>query len=350
MATNYWDQVKTAQRAAGAAHSKANYYGAKAKGATDPGQKARYEAQQRAAQGVLTNAQKTSAKARNQAYAASGQYDKLLQGSNRDAFLAVSALFTSYGLQSLAGKIFSYIQNGDSADTIALLLQDTPEYKRRFAGNELRKKAGLAVLSPGDYLATEASYRQIMASAGLPKGFYDSPSDFTSWIGGDVSPTEIKGRVDLAVSATTQANPYVKQQLALLYGVDESHLNAYFLDQGKALPLLQKQQQAAEFGAAAAQQGLLTDRKRMEDYVTAGFSRSQATQGFEQVAEELPNLQALAARFGTTFGQIEEEQSVFGTSPNAANKKRGLASQERALFGGASGGAAAGLSAGFRQT
>lgn len=273
-----------------------------------------------------------------------------LSGDKRDAFVALNTLFSSYGLQSLAPKIFSYIQNGYSADTIALLLQDTAEFKTRFAGNELRKKAGLAVLSPADYLATEASYRQVMAAAGLPKSFYDSPSDYANWIGGDVSPTEIKGRVDLAVAATTQADPMVKAQLAAFYGVDDSHLNAYFLDQSRALPLLQKQEAAAAFGAEAARRGLLSDRQRMEDYVTQGFSQSQASQGFQQVAEELPNLQALAARFGTTFGQAEEEQSVFGTAADAVARKRGLASQERAMFSGSSGGAAGGLSAGYRAT
>lgn len=273
-----------------------------------------------------------------------------LTGANRDAFIALNTLFTSYGLGTLAPKIFSYIQNGYSADTISLLLQDTAEFKQRFAGNELRKKQGLAVLSPADYLATEASYRQIMASAGLPPSFYDQPSDFANWIGGDVSPTEIKSRVDLATAATTMADPLVKQQLAAYYGVDDAHLNAYFLDQGKALPLLQKQAQAAAFGAEAARRGLLSDRQTMEDYVTQGFTQSQASQGFQQVADELPNLQALAERFGTTFSQGEEESTVFGTNTDSLAKKRGLASQERALFGGNSGAAAAGLSAGYRAT
>lgn len=273
-----------------------------------------------------------------------------LHGPQRDAFLALNNLFSGYGLQSLAPKIFSYIQNGYSADTIALLLQDTTEYRTRFSGNELRKKQGLAVLSPADYLATEASYRQIMASAGLPKSFYDSPSDYASWIGGDVSPTEVKSRVDLVTAATTQADPAVKAQLAAFYGVDDSQIAAYFLDQTRALPLLQKQEAAAAFGAEAARRGLLSDRQRMEDYVTQGFSQSQASQGFQQIAEELPNLTALAARFGTTFGQVEEEQSVFGTTADAVRKKQGLASQERALFSGASGGAAGGLSAGYRAT
>lgn len=273
-----------------------------------------------------------------------------LTGANRDAFVALNSLFASYGLSTLAPKIFSYIQNGYSADTISLLLQDTAEYKTRFSGNELRKKAGLAVLSPADYLATEASYRQVMASAGLPPSFYDSPTDFAGWIGGDVSPTEIQSRVQLATAATTAADPYLKQQLAAFYGVDDSHLTAYFLDQGKALPLLQKQEQAAQFGAEAARRGLLSDSTQMMDYVNQGFSQSQASQGFQQVAAELPNLQALAARFGTTFSQAEEESTVFGTNAGSVDKKAGLASQERAQFAGNAGAAGAGLSAGYKAT
>jgi hypothetical protein len=273
-----------------------------------------------------------------------------LGGADRDAYEALTAQFARYGLQSLAGRIYGYIQNGYSADTISLLLQDTPEFKARFAGNELRRKAGLPVLSPADYLATEASYRQILASAGLPPGFYDSPGDFTNWIGGDVAPTEVKSRVDLATAATAQADTYTRQRLAAYYGVDDAHLTAYFLDQSKALPLLQKQEAAAQFGAEAARRGLLSSRQAAEDYVSQGFSQSQASQGFQQVADELPNLQALAARFGTSFTQAEEESTVFGTDAGSLAKKRGLASQERALFSRRAGGAAGGLGAGYRAT
>lgn len=277
-------------------------------------------------------------------------FEDQLNGADRDAYVALTTLFKSYGLESLAPKIFDYIKNGYSGDTIAILLQDTKEYKDRFAGNEARKKAGLAVLTPAEYLSTESAYRQVMAAAGMPSGFYDQPSDFTKWIGTDVSPTEIKGRVDLAVASTTQADSFVKQQLAAFYGVDDAGIAAYFLDQGRALPVLQKQQQAAAFGAEAARRGLLSDRSRMEDYVTSGLSQSVASQGFAQVAEELPNLQALAARFGTTFGQVEEEGAVFGTSAASAQKRRGLASQERALFGGSQGATSGGLAQGYRAT
>jgi hypothetical protein len=279
-----------------------------------------------------------------------GSFEDQLHGADRDAFVALNSLFTSYGLASLAPKIFSYIQNGYSADTISILLQDTAEYKTRFAGNELRKKQGLAVLNPADYLATEASYRQIMASAGLPKGFYDSPSDFSQWIGNDVSPSEIQSRVQLATASTAQANPLVKQQLAALYGVDDASIAAYFLDQSKALPILQKQEQAAAFGAEAARRGLVSDKQRLEDYVTSGFTLSQASQGFQQVALELPNLTSLAQRFGTTFGQADEEGAVFGTSANSAQARQGLINNERSLFSQSAGSAAAGLSAGYKAT
>lgn len=273
-----------------------------------------------------------------------------LTGANRDAFIALNSLFSSYGLGSLAGKIYSYIVNGYSADTIALLLQDTQEYKQRFAGNGLRQKAGLPVLSPADYLNTEASYRQIMASAGLPKTFYDSPSDFANWIGGDVSPTEIQNRVQLATAATSQTDPYLKQTLAAFYGVDDSHLTAYFLDQDKALPILQKQEQAASLGAEAARRGLVADRSRMESYVDQGLSQGQASQGFQQIAMELPNLEAISQRFGVTFGQAAEEGAVFGTSQQGANTRLSLAQQEQNLFRSATGTAAGGLGAGYRQT
>jgi len=277
-------------------------------------------------------------------------FESQLTGANRDAYMALTTLFKTYNLQSLAPKIFDYIKNGYSADTIAILLQDTSEYKQRFAGNTARLAKGLPVLSAAQYLSVESSYRQIMKDAGLPVGFYDSPADFTQWIGTDVSPTEVKGRVDLAVASTSQANPWVKQQLAALYGVDDAHLTSYFLDQNRSLPILQKQQQAAAFGAEAARRGLLSDATRMEDYVTSGLSQSQASQGFQTVAEELPNLMALADRFGVTFGQQDEEQAVFGTSAVGTAKRKGLASQERALFSSGSGAGAGGLNAGYRQT
>src|SRR5680860_1170034 len=113
----------------------------------------------------------------------------------------------SYGLESLAPKILEFVRAGYSGDTVAILLVETSEYKQRFKANEVRRKAGLPVLSPAEYLGVESSYREIMSSAGLPVGFYDEPDDFANWIGSDVSPTEIKGRVDIAAEAINSVDP-----------------------------------------------------------------------------------------------------------------------------------------------
>lgn len=288
--------------------------------------------------------------------------EQALKGPQRDAYEGLKALFKDFGLESLAPKIFDYVKQGYGADTIALLLAETKEYKERFAGNELRKKAGLAVLSPAEYISVERSYRQILQDAGMPKGYYDQPSDFTNWIGGDVSPTELKGRTDLAVANTAAANNNTKRAMDMLYGIDDSHLTAYFFDRTRGLPLLEKQAKAAQFGAEALKRNLALDRQNLEDYVTAGLSLSTVSQGFQQVAESLPALQAIADRFGETFTQREAEKDfieggVTGhpndarfLSENPTAKRKRLASQERAMFSGRQGSSTAGLSAGYRAT
>ena len=281
-----------------------------------------------------------------------------LYGEQRNAYEALNNLFSSYGLQSLAPKIFDFIQKGYSADTIGILLQDTSEYKQRFAGNELRRAKGLPVLSPNEYLSVESSYRQLMKQAGLPEGFYDQPSDFNDFIGKDLSPTELKGRVDLASQATTLANPAYKSALEKLYGVDESHLTAYFLDQEKSLPLLQKQAAAAAIGAEALKRNLQLSRN-LENYAEAGLTSQQAAQAYTQIAQELPQYQQIAGQYGERVTQNEFEHAIFETGTtglggaaegypqvggeNPAAKFERLQSWSRAHAAGQAGGAAQGL-------
>lgn len=318
---------------------------AKLKGKTDKASKAaaaRLESNIKHTQQLLNDITTKVTNTQNKYYEQTGQYDKLLSGTNRDAFLALETLFKSYGLESLAGKIYGYVKNGYSADTISILLQDTPEYKQRFKGNEDRLKAGLPVLSPADYINTENAYRQTLRAAGLPSGFYDSTDDFADWIGKDVSPTEIQSRADLATQATALANPYYKQALNQM-GIDDGHMAAYFLDADKSLPLLQKAAATAAVGSAALSQGLAFNQAYAEQLATIGITATQAQQGYQQVAQELGTMQNLGAIYGQKFGQAEEEQSVFGTSAEAINAKAALVGREQGAFSGAAGGAAAGL-------
>lgn len=303
-----------------------------------------HKARQSALNTAHTNAQ-------SKVYEARGEYDKLLTGENRDAFLALKSLFGTYGLGSLAGKIYDYVKQGYGADTIGILLQDTKEYKTRFSGNEARTKAGLAVLSPADYLATEAAYRQILSSAGLPKGFYDNPADFTRWIADDVSPTEIKSRVDLAVAATGQANPEYKNALFQMYGINEGDLTAYFLDRKRAEPILKKQAAAGAIGAAAIRRGFAANTLDLEGYATLGITADQAEQAYAQISEGWDSMLGIAGRYGSSWSQREAEQEVFTPGASSASEKgKRLKSQERAQFAGSRGATIQGLNAGYSQT
>lgn len=278
----------------------------------------------------------------NKIYEVRGEYEKLLTGEGRDAFMAINALFSDYGLGSLAGKIFEFVKNGYSADTISILLQDTDEYKKRFAANDARRKAGISVLSPAEYLAVENSYRQIMSQSGLPVGFYDSTDDFTKFISGDMSPTELQSRVEMATQATALANPEYKQALKQM-GLSDGDLTAYFLDQKRALPFIQKTAATAAIGAEALQRGFAFDQQYAENLATQGISAEQAAQGYAQIGDEFSDLKTLGAIYGGGWTQRQAEESTFTGGTGAGKQRERLVSQEKGAFSGAAGGARSGL-------
>lgn len=240
---------------------------------------------------------------------------------------------------ALANTLDTHIQAGITDPAVlSYYLQDTPEYKQRFAGNVARQAAGLPVLSPAQYLSTEASYRSIMASAGLPPGFYDKPDDFVNLISSDVSPSEVQTRVDTASKLVNQVDPSTRNQLQSYYGIDSAHLVAHFLDPQVAAPILQRQAAAAEIGAAATQQGLAaTTVGAAEKYADQGVTAATAQKAYGQIAQILPTQQAIANRFGQQYTQGTAESELLGGDA-AAQKQRELLNQsETALFSGDTG-------------
>lgn len=262
-----------------------------------------------------------------------------LQAQRTDWIEYTSQLFNNYGLGTLAPKITEYVQQGFSPDTVTLKLQETPEYKQRFAGNEARRKAGLSVLSPREYLATEDAYRQIMRSTGLPKGFYDSPDDFNKFIESDVSPTELKQRVDLAQTAIDNADPYYTRTLQEMYGLSNGDMIAQVLDPQRALPFITKQAQAVQFGAAAVRQGLQVAKPIAEQYASMGVTQQQAEQGFQAVAQILPTAEKLGQIYGQNYNQEQALSEVFSgpMSAEAIQRRRRLSEMEQSTFAGQSG-------------
>ena len=265
------------------------------------------------------------------------------QAQRTDWLSQLSTLFTDYGLPTLVPKITEFLQQGFSYDTITLKLQETPEFKSRFVGNEARRKAGLPILSPGEYLAAEAGYRQVMRTAGLPQGFYDSNDDFATFISNDVSPVELQERVDLASGAIENSDPFYTQSLRSMYGLDTGEMVAYALDPQRALPAISKIARAVDFGAAAARQGLPTAVGIAEQYAGMGVTRQQAEQGFQAVAQILPEAEKLQNVFNRQvdgqYGIEEATSEIFGgpMSAEAADRRRRLSQSNIDLFSGGSG-------------
>lgn len=254
---------------------------------------------------------------------------------NNDAFEFVRRQFAQWGLTGLESVIRRYLEGGYSADTVSLMLQETPEYKARFAANEKRRAAGLPVLSPAEYLSVEAAYREIMSAAGLPPGFYDQPSDFTKWIEADVSPAEIKQRVDVAAELVNSIDPATRSTFEQWY--TKGDMVAYALDRKRATTVLERQYRAAQIGGAAQDQGIGVDRGLAERVAETGLSAQQARAGFASIAEDLPTAQKLGNLYGEQYGQQDLVEEVFFSNAKAADKRKRLASRERAQFSGRSG-------------
>ena len=259
-----------------------------------------------------------------------------LTGANRDAAVALTALFKSYGLETLAPRIIDFIKQGFSADTISVMLSDTPEYKKRFAANEVRLKQGLPVLSPAEYLSTESAYRDVMKQAGVPSGFYDQPSDFEAWLGNDVSPSEIKTRVDSATEMVNSLDKNTLDEFRQFYSTGD--IIAFALDQKRAAPLVGKAFEASKVAGAAKAQGLQVDKATAEGLAGQGVNRQQAQQGFSFIASEQQNVNKLADISGASqLTQSDLVNEVFYNDAATAERRNKLASQERGRFGGSSG-------------
>lgn len=257
-----------------------------------------------------------------------------LEGEQRDVAVFLNDLFSNYGLGTLAPKILEFIKQGYDGNTVAILLQETPEYKQRFAANETRRAKGLPVLSPAEYLAVERSYRELLSSAGLPIGFYDQPEDFRAWIENDVAPAEIKQRVDVAVQLVNNIDPSVRSYFERWYSTGD--MIAYALDRKRATAVIERQAAAAVVGGAAADQGLAIDAGLAERIAQTGINTGQARAGFGAVAQDRATAEKLGALYGEQYGVDDLVEEVFFEDAEAGRKRRRLASRERAAFSGSS--------------
>lgn len=254
--------------------------------------------------------------------------------------------FDRYGLGSLVENIKGLLQENIPASEFALRLRETPAYQQRFSANKDRISAGLAALSPAEYVALEDQYQNIMRNYGLPASYYTKDatgkqSGFDKFIAGDVSATELEDRIATAQKRVLNANPEVSTALKQFYpDISNGDILAYALDPSQALQGIKRKVTAAEIGGAAIAQGLQTGVSRAEELASYGVTGQQAQQGFQTVAAIAPRGGMLAEIYETgPYGQTQVEEEVFGLAGAAESRKRRekLTALETAQFSGGAG-------------
>lgn len=264
----------------------------------------------------------------------------------KSAFDLLREEFNRYGLGFLVEDSEKLARQGLSAEEFAIGLRNTKAYQQRFAANTKRQAAGLASLTPAEYLALEDAYQGTMRRYGLPRSFYEKTGignqpELDNLIAADVSPAELEDRVQLAVERVNNASPEVLRSLEDFYpGISKANIVAYVLDPQRALPLIQRQIRAAEIGGEAMRAGLRTGVQRAEELERMGVTQAQAREGFQTVAEVAPRGSQLAEFYGEgPYTQEVAEAEVFGTAGAAEARRRRerLVGRERAEFAGSAG-------------
>lgn len=260
-----------------------------------------------------------------------------LTANQQNAFDLLTSQLQAWGLSSLQGDLRNLIVNGDTAaDTLTLALSDTAAYKQRFAGNAIRVANGLQALTPAQYVATETQYRDILSSYGLPPGFYDSAQDLNDFIGKDISPSELDTRAKIAHDQYEAAPAEMKDMWNQYYGTKGDAIAA-ILDPNTAVATIQDRATQVQIGTSAAQNGLHVGQVRASQLQEAGVTAAQAQAGYGQIAQALPTDQAIANRFGTTFGQTDEENDVFLKQAAPGLARQTMYNEEEGLFKGHAG-------------
>lgn len=259
------------------------------------------------------------------------------------AWATLKAEFEKYNLGGLADAVKQLILDGASTDEVTLKLRATPEYVKRFAGNQERMKAGLNVYDEGTYLALENAYAEAFTAYGqqatLGKTAEEKQANFATYIGGTIAPTEIKRRLQIATELATSDSP-TKAALKELYPmITDADIVSYFLKPTETLPKLEVKAQAAQIGGAFLRQGLATDVVSAEEYAAMGIDKARAEQGAAAVAEVLPRGQFLSdiTAGAEDFTQKTAEDIYFKGLASAKRAQDQLRAAEIARYSASSG-------------
>lgn len=224
------------------------------------------------------------------------------------------------------------ITGSSGVDEVGIQLRENPAFQRRFSANEARRKAGKPQYSISQYLQLENSYRSVLLAGGMEPNFYDSPEDFQRFIERDISPEELRSRVQQGYQAVREADPAVVNELKTLYGLNDNQLAAFFIDPDRAQDSVIRAARAAEVASQARQQaGMPLTAGEAELLVRQGITQEQARAGFGQIqlTEQLFQPQMVGEE---AVSREDIIAGTFGTNAAAAQRIATRQRQRRAAF------------------
>jgi len=276
-------------------------------------------------------------------------------------YSALSAIGVE-GLVDVIAKIREAYPDISSEDAMLLLKYDkryNEPYLNRFSGNKVRMANGLAPLDDQTYLANEAAYQKIFKAYGLNQ--FENREQYAKFIGNDVAPDEVAGRVSLVYDRVNNSIPQVKEALLKFYPeLTTQDLMAYVLDPTTQLPAIQRKVQAAEIGAAALAQNLGTSLQAttfagdkaapytnvsrgtigVEAMLQAGTDAAEAAKASAYVADVMGRGEFLSSIYADgyqQYGQLEAEKEAYLGSIEAKKAREAIVSREKAEFAGEEG-------------
>lgn len=265
---------------------------------------------------------------------------------DEDAYAILQKTFADYGLDDpdILKAIQGYMERGLGSEQAGLELRKTTAYINRFRGNEIRRAAGLNVLSEDQYLGLEKSYNETLRAYGL-QGYFGTDrkaatAAMADIIGNDISAVEFKDRIDMVSTRVNNADPNIKATLRGFYNITDTDLVKYFLNPKENLPKLQEKVTAAEIGSEFIKQGLVTGVLSAEEFAKLGIDKAAAAKGAETIANILPETRKLGSIYdeeAIDYTQKTAEEEVLKGLDSARRKRLRLAEKEIGSFSGSAG-------------
>lgn len=245
------------------------------------------------------------------------------------AFGFMKRVLEQWGLGSLYEEAVGIFQRNPADPDMAWLeIRQTQAYADRFPGMAEMAAKGIG-FDEGEYLEYERDLLGWEQEYGLPAGTLKGR--MKDLLIGDVSPSEVKERLDVNRAAALSAPKETRDALASMYGVDLGALTAYYLDPDRTVGELQKQFQAASIAGVGSRYGFGLSANEAERYAELGVTAQQAEAGFGDVAA----MNSLTQGYGETVSRDEMLAGRLGGDVGAAARTaRAVRSRQAGMRGG----------------